>query len=283
MPPLNLGFSKIASAVKSQLPKETSNEAYSILKAAYGYFNGLSLDDDPKENQPNFHDAKAVILAYFMLNDLLLGKIVGDKENKEETSQLESVLQNLAAETNFKVNIDELKGSIDKIDVDRNRESVIERSREIFKQQLKQQLKHNEEFLTTTQPVSKVEVSTEPVSKDEKKQKGIQVSKVEVSDNIVKFFAAKGFRKKQWIVVKEIPLLEIEHIEKFGNELSVTWKGATDAFFTKEKTDLFGKLVDQVNGILEGVSTEPAAPPTNGTQPAPEAALPPDSSHEVQA
>ena len=301
MPPLNLDFSKIASAVKSQLPKETSNEAYSILKAAYGYFNGLSLDDDPKENQPNFHDAKAVISAYFMLNDLLLGKIVGDKENKEEISQLESALQNLAAETNFKVNIDELKSTINKIDVDSNRESVIERSREIFKQQLKQQLKPKEESLTTTQPVSKVEVSTEPVtepvskvevstepvtepvSKDEKKQKGIQVSKVEVSDNIAKFFAAKGFRKKQWIVVKEIPLLEIEHIEKFGNELSVTWKGATYTFFTKEKTDLFGKLVDQVNGILEGVSTEPAAPPTNGTQPAPEAALPPDSSHEVQA
>ena len=164
MPPLNLGFSKISSAIKSQIPKETSNEAYSILKAVYGYFNGLNLDDDPKENHPNFQDAKAVISAYFMLNDLLLGKVVGDKENKEEISQLESVLQNLAAETNFKVNIDELKSTINKIDVDSNRESVIERSREIFKQQLKQQLKPKEESLTTTQPVPKIEVSTEPVT-----------------------------------------------------------------------------------------------------------------------
>ena len=79
----------------------------------------------------------------------------------------------------------------------------------------------------------------------------VEVTKVEIADNTVKFFAAKGFRKKQWVVVKEIPLLEIEHIEKFGNELSVTWKGATYTFFTKEKTDLFSKLVDQVNGILE--------------------------------
>ena len=164
MPPLNLDFSKISSAIKSQIPKETSNEAYSILKAAYEYFNGLSVDDEFKENHPNFQDAKAVILAYFMLNDLLLGKVVGDKENKEEISQLESVLQNLAAETNFKVNIDELKSTINKIDVDSNRESVIERSREIFKQQLKQQLKPKEESLTTTQPVPKVEVSTEPVT-----------------------------------------------------------------------------------------------------------------------
>ena len=81
-----------------------------------------------------------------------------------------------------------------------------------------------------------------------KKQKGIEVAKVEVSDNIAKFFAAKGLGKKQWIVVREIPVLEIERIEKFGNELSVTWKGVTDSFFTKEKTDLFSKLVDQVNG-----------------------------------
>ena len=201
------------------------------------------------------------------------------------------------------------------------RESIIERSREIFKQQLKQQLKPKEESLTTTQYSPKIETSIEPVvlsesvvppistepipvsaeptepvvplirttsteqvSKVEKKQKDIQVSKVEVSDNIVKFFVAKGLLKKQWIVVKEIPLLEIEHIEKFGNELSVTWKGATYTFFSKEKTDVFSKLVDQVNGILEGASTEPPASPTSDViQPAPEASTPQDSTPDVQA
>ncbi len=304
MPPLNLDFSKISSAIKTQVPKEASNEAYSILKAAYGYFDGLSVEDEFKENHPNFQDVKAVILAYFMLNDLLLGKIVGDKENNEESRQLESVLQNLAAETNFKVNIDELKSTINKIDVDSNKESIIESSREIFKQQLKQQLKHKEESLTTTQPVAKSvvviepvaksvvviepvaksevviepvaksEVVIEPVTKGEKKRKGIKVSKVEVSDNIVKFFATKGFLKKQWIVVQEIPALEIEHIEKFGNDLSVTWKSATYTFLSKEKTDLFSKLVDQVNGILEGISTEPAAPPVSTEPVAEPVALP---------
>ena len=187
MPPLNLDFSKISSAIKSQLPKETSNEVYSILKTAYGYFNDLNLDDDPKENHPNFHDAKAVILAYFMLNDLLLGKAVGDKENKEEISQLESVLQNLAAETNFKVNIEELKSTINKIDVDSNKASVIERSREIFKQQLKQQLKPKKESLTITQgapkteaniepaPVTKTEANIEPARQSQKPKKSRRV------------------------------------------------------------------------------------------------------------
>ncbi len=89
--------------------------------------------------------------------------------------------------------------------------------------------------------------------------------------------------KKQWIVVKEIPLLEIEHIEKFGNQLSITWKGVTYTFFSKE-TGVFSKLVDQVNGILQGASTEPPVSPTSDViQSAPEASTPQDSSPDVQA
>lgn len=335
--------------MKTQIPKEASNEAFNILKTVYGYFDGLSVDDEFKENHPNFQDAKAMISAYFMLNDLLLGKVVGDKENEEEISQLESALKNLAAETNFTVNIDKLEDTMNKVYVNINNEIAIERSREIFKQQLRQQIKPTFKSLTATQPASKKEVNVEPVattviepavepvieqvsnsaviaepvdenevtvepviehvstsevsnepvvepvaepviesesksevsaepvvepvSKSEKPQTAMQVSKVEVSDKIVKFSVAKGFPKKQWTVVKEIPILEIEHVEKFGKELSLTWKGATYTFFTKEKTDLFRPLVDQVNGILEGANTEPAAP---------EARMPPGSNPEAQ-
>jgi uncharacterized protein YihD (DUF1040 family) len=64
--------------------------------------------------------------------------VVGDKENKKENNQLETVLQNLANETNFKVNIDELKSNIDKMGLESDRESAVEDSRGIFKEQLKQ-------------------------------------------------------------------------------------------------------------------------------------------------
>jgi hypothetical protein len=159
--PLSLDFLKVSSAVKRQIPKETSKEAYNILKAIYGYFNGLNLDEGLparrssgcwcsnlqmrlclnhafKDCHMNFQNAAAAILAYYMLNDLLLGKAVGDKDNKKENSHLETVLQNLANETNFKVNIDELKGSIDKMGLESDTENVIENSRRIFKEQLKQ-------------------------------------------------------------------------------------------------------------------------------------------------
>ncbi len=114
MPSLNLNFLKISSAIKNQIPKETSKEAYSILKLIYDYFDTLSLDDDPKENAPNFLSAKAIILSYYTLNDFLLGKAVGDIENKKETHQLESVLQILTNSTNFKVNIEQLMVNIGK-------------------------------------------------------------------------------------------------------------------------------------------------------------------------
>jgi hypothetical protein len=137
LPPLSLDFSRIASAVKTQLPNEASNEAFNILKATYEYFNGLNPDEEIKENSPNFQTVKTLIFAYFLLNDLLLGKLVGDKENSRETSELETALQNLA-EANFKVDVDGLKSSIDAISLEGDKRTIIEDSREIFKEQLKQ-------------------------------------------------------------------------------------------------------------------------------------------------
>jgi len=109
MPPLNLDFLKISSEISSQNLQKTSKEAYNILKTIFEYFNGLSVDDDFKESVPNFQSAKAIILAYYTLNDLLLGKLVGDKEIQKESYQLECALEILANNTSFKVNIEELR------------------------------------------------------------------------------------------------------------------------------------------------------------------------------
>jgi len=136
LPSLNLSFVKIYSAIKSQIPKETSKEANNILNMIYSYFDSLNLDDDLKESVPNFLSAKTIILSYYTLNDLLLGRIVGDKENTKEKHQLESILQILTNNTDFKVNMEELQTSIDKLIPENDLESVIDNSREIFKEQL---------------------------------------------------------------------------------------------------------------------------------------------------
>ncbi|TFH22049.1 hypothetical protein E4G67_04890 [Candidatus Bathyarchaeota archaeon] len=72
------------------------------------------------------------------MNDLLLGKVVGDKEYKKESHQLESDLEILAKNTIFNVNIQELRVNIEKVTPENDLESVIDDIRGIFKEQLKQ-------------------------------------------------------------------------------------------------------------------------------------------------
>jgi hypothetical protein len=138
IPPMNLDFLKLSLTTKNQLLRETTKEVRVILKEIYDYFDNLNLDEDIKESIPNFLSAKALILVYFNLNDLLLGKVVEDKDNKKEIHQLDSLLQILAKNTEFKLNIEELKSSIDEVIPETEFESVIDDCREIFKNKLKQ-------------------------------------------------------------------------------------------------------------------------------------------------
>jgi hypothetical protein len=136
IPPLNLGFETISLAIKRQIPADISEEAYNVLKVIYSYFDSLSFDDDLPESVPNFPGAKAIILSYYTLNDLLLGRVVGDKENKKEPPQLEKLLQTLAEGTVFKVNFRELMDSIELVKLEDDLMQKIDDCRMIFKEQL---------------------------------------------------------------------------------------------------------------------------------------------------
>ncbi len=135
--PLNLDFSKISDSIKSQAPEEASKETFNLLNSIYGYFDNLELEEDLEAVHPNIADAKAAILANYTLNDLFLGKIVGEKDNQKESQALEITLQNLAQDTNFKINYQDFKANFDKIDPYAESENIIESTREIFKEQLR--------------------------------------------------------------------------------------------------------------------------------------------------
>lgn len=133
MPSLKVDFTQITSAIKSQNFEETSKLTSNILKVIRGYFDNLSLDDDFEDRIPNFLIAKTIISSYFTLNELLFDKVVGEAENKQKSHQLENYLQVLTNKTNFKVNTEELKTSIDKVKLSNDLESLINNSRKIFK------------------------------------------------------------------------------------------------------------------------------------------------------
>jgi|WetSurMetagenome_2_1015567.scaffolds.fasta_scaffold31323_3 hypothetical protein len=138
MAPLSLDFSKVTDAIKSQTPRRASKETFDVLKSIYSYFDDLNLEEDLQEAHPNFKDAKAVILAYYTLNDVLFGKIVGEKDITQESLALETALQDLANETNVKVNVEELKGCIDRVGFESDNQIAIDDLRGIFREQLKQ-------------------------------------------------------------------------------------------------------------------------------------------------
>ena len=135
---LNLNFEKVSVALKNQDSKETSKEVFSLLKEIYGYFNELNPDADLNRNSLNFETAKGMILAYYMLNDLLLGKVVGDKNYEKEREALESILQGLTSEGTIKIDSGVIYSVIDRLDVEAESENVIEETRAIFREQLLQ-------------------------------------------------------------------------------------------------------------------------------------------------
>ncbi len=135
---VNLDFSKLSSAIKEHLPEEISKEAYGILKALFEYFNGLPPQDESSARiHPNHDDAKKVILAYYTLNDIILGVVVGDEEVGKERSELVTVLDALSKSTGLQIGVDAVKEAVNKLGVEKEAESAIAESRAVFVQQLK--------------------------------------------------------------------------------------------------------------------------------------------------
>src|SRR5665647_758589 len=89
---LNLDFTNVSATIKRRNAEETSKGAYGILKFVYEYFDGLNPEDYQKNDSPNIPNAKNSILAYYMLNDVLFGKVVGEVDSEKERLALEGVL-----------------------------------------------------------------------------------------------------------------------------------------------------------------------------------------------
>jgi hypothetical protein len=137
VPPLSLDFSAVDAAVKRRVPQEASDETFAMLKLVYAYFEALK-KEETSQLHPNFKDAHAVVAAYYTLNDMLFAKVVGAKENQNETSALKTHLDALAADTTFQVDFEALTKSVSQIgglDVDVG--DAVEDTRDLFKMQLK--------------------------------------------------------------------------------------------------------------------------------------------------
>jgi len=136
LPSLALDFSKLSSAVTIQSANGVVDEVFRLLKTIYEYFNGLPIDDFLSDVHINIKDTIVIVNSYFILNDILLGKIVGQKDNLREIRFFENLLKNLDDEANYKVKIDELKISIDSVNLEGDLEAFVDNVRTTFKEPL---------------------------------------------------------------------------------------------------------------------------------------------------
>ena len=134
--PLNLDFTNVSAAIKRRISEETSKEAYDILKSIYEYFDGLKPLDYQKDDSVNVPIAKNLILTYYMLNDVLFGKVVGEVDNEKEILALEGVLLDLANGSNVKFNLEELKSGIYKLGIEADCNRIFKDTRKNFKEKL---------------------------------------------------------------------------------------------------------------------------------------------------
>ena len=135
---IQLDFSNLTTVLKEQNFEKISREIPNLLKTIYNYFIGKAARNEiSKEIHPNYYDAKTIIQAYFLLNDIILGSIVVDKEIGEEQKELLITLENLAKSTKLQINIKAIKSIISKLDYDPEKESIIKKSRMLFRQELK--------------------------------------------------------------------------------------------------------------------------------------------------
>src|SRR3990170_8994431 len=59
-----------------------------------------------------------------------------------------------------------------------------------------------------------------------------------LADDALKFYVETGRFRKHRKIVREIPLADVESVERQGNDLSIVWKGTTDMFVAERASQV---------------------------------------------
>jgi hypothetical protein len=123
---LCLDVKPLSLAVQEHRPKEAAEKTLDALKALYYGFIALASSAESSEQlHPNPTDAKLAIQAVYLLNDMMLGAVVGDKEMTMESTELLRVLNDLAQLPGSRIDVNSVKSSVDKLSVDREKQELL--------------------------------------------------------------------------------------------------------------------------------------------------------------
>ena len=128
-PDLDMDLTKISLAVRGHYRQETLDEAYGILSDLYNYLFGKKISEQNKELEnihPNPEDLKDVILANYMLNDIVLGAIVEDSNIQKEIDHFLGLLEKINNNKVMEIEVSKIKEAMNRLFTEGEKEDVLE-------------------------------------------------------------------------------------------------------------------------------------------------------------
>ena len=119
-----LDVKPISVAVQQRYPKEVADRTLEALKTLHKHFN--SDDSSPTEGvdkpRPNKKDWKVLVQAFYVLNDLKIGAVVGDKDSEKETTELMNLLDELTKQPGSRIDMSAVKTSLEKLSLGKEKQ-----------------------------------------------------------------------------------------------------------------------------------------------------------------
>ncbi len=119
-----LDVKPIAAAVQQRFPKEIADRAFDALKTLHERFNRE--DSSPAEGaeqpDPNQRDAKLILQAFYVWNDVMLGAVVGDKDTGKETAELLRIIEELAKKPSSQIDAGRVRNAFEKLSAEREKQ-----------------------------------------------------------------------------------------------------------------------------------------------------------------
>lgn len=138
-PDLKIGKNILAG--KGHETEKVFKVVFADLKNMYDFIGTLASGNSfSGAMHPNCEDVQSAVRAYYTLNDIVLGTIVGDQELNPEIDALFTMLDDLSKQMGLSAEVEPLREAIRKLQSQRPTEEAILEIRSVLRNQLKQLL-----------------------------------------------------------------------------------------------------------------------------------------------
>ena len=120
----HLDVTPISVAVQQRYPKDVADRTFEALKMLHKQLNGddSSTTEGADEPRPNKKDSRVLVLAFYVLNDMMIGAVVGDKDSEKETKELMILLNELTEQPGSRIDMSAVKTSFEKLSLGKEKQ-----------------------------------------------------------------------------------------------------------------------------------------------------------------